>query len=53
MLRTHRYAGWRPSEEEIIKLPKLVLAFDLRQKSWLRSKLSDGTDAAGDDFVRW
>jgi urease accessory protein len=46
MLRIHRYAGWRPSEEEIIKLPKLVLAFDLRQKSRLRVKLSDGTDAA-------
>jgi len=46
MLRVHRYAGWRPSEEEIIKLPKLVLAFDLRQKSRLRAKLSDGTDAA-------
>jgi urease accessory protein len=46
MLRIDRYADRRPSEAEMAKLPKLLLAFELRKKSRLRATLSDGTDAA-------
>jgi urease accessory protein len=46
MLRIDRYADRQPSRAEAEKLPKLVLAYELRQKSRLRVSLSDGTDAA-------
>jgi urease accessory protein len=46
MLRIDRYADRQPSKADAEKLPKLVLAYELRQKSRLRVSLSDGTDAA-------
>lgn len=46
MLRIDRYADRQPSKAEAEKLRKLVLAYELRQKSRLRVSLSDGTDAA-------
>jgi urease accessory protein len=46
MLRINRYADRQPGKAEAQRLPKLVLAYDLRQKSRLRATLSDGTDAA-------
>ncbi|HYY27721.1 MAG TPA: urease accessory protein UreE [Chthoniobacterales bacterium] len=46
MLRIDRYADRQPGKAEAERLPKLVLAYELRQKSRLRATLSDGTDAA-------
>ena len=46
MLRIERYANREISEAELRDLPKLVLPFDLRRKSRLRTSLANGTEAA-------
>ena len=46
MLRIERFADHHCTGGESRPLPKLVLPFDLRQKSRLRTTLSDGTEAA-------
>jgi urease accessory protein len=46
MLRIERFADHHWTGTESRSLPKLVLPFDLRQKSRLRTTLSDGTEAA-------
>jgi urease accessory protein len=46
MLRIERFADHHRTGTESRSLPKLVLPFDLRQKSRLRTTLSDGTEAA-------
>jgi len=48
MLRIERFADHHSTEAGAASqpLPKLVLQFDLRQKSRLRTTLSDGTEAA-------
>src|SRR3984957_14465708 len=46
MLRIERYANREISEIELRDLPKLVLPFDLRRRSRLRTKLVNGTEAA-------
>jgi urease accessory protein len=46
MLRIERYADREISEAELRDLPKLVLPFDLRQRSRLRTSLANGTEAA-------
>jgi urease accessory protein len=46
MLRIERYATRKIPAAELPNLPKLVLPFDLRQKSRLRTKLVNGTEAA-------
>jgi urease accessory protein len=47
MLRIERLADHHATETgaQTVPLPKLVLPFDLRQKSRLRATLSDGTEA--------
>jgi urease accessory protein len=46
MLRIERFADHFSTGSESQPLPKLLLPFDLRQKSRLRATLSDGTEAA-------
>jgi urease accessory protein len=46
MLRIQTYAKREISETEALSLPKLVLPFDLRQKSRLRVTLDNGVEAA-------
>ena len=46
MLRIERYADRAIDEAELHRLPKLVLPFDLRRKSRLRTTLANGTEAA-------
>jgi urease accessory protein len=46
MLRIEQVADRHCTDAESRPLPKLVLPFDLRQKSRLRTTLSDGTEAA-------
>src|ERR1700730_14515028 len=46
MLRIERYADREIDEVELHRLPKLVLPFDLRRKSRLRTRLANGTEAA-------
>ena len=46
MLRIERYVNRGISEVELRDLPKLVLPFDLRRRSRLRTKLVNGTEAA-------
>src|SRR5271165_4176784 len=46
MIRIERYANREVPEAELAKVRKLVLPFDLRQRSRLRAALDDGTEAA-------
>jgi urease accessory protein len=46
MIRIERYANREIPEAELANLRKLVLPFDLRQRSRLRVALDDGTEAA-------
>jgi urease accessory protein len=46
MLRIERYADREIPEAELRDLPKLVLPFDLRRRSRLRTSLANGTEAA-------
>jgi urease accessory protein len=46
MLRIEKYAYQEITEAEQVRLPKLVLPFDLRRKSRFRTRLSDGTETA-------
>ena len=46
MIRIERYANREIAEAELVNLPKLVLPFDLRQKSRLRATLDNGAEAA-------
>ena len=46
MLRIERYANREISEVELRDLLKLILPFDLRRRSRLRTKLANGTEAA-------
>ena len=46
MLRIETHAKRQISETETLSLPRLVLPFDLRQKSRLRATLDNGVEAA-------
>src|ERR1700730_8193052 len=46
MLRIERYVNREISEVELRDLPKLLLPFDLRRRSRLRTRLANGTEAA-------
>jgi urease accessory protein len=46
MLRIERYANREVSAAELRDLPRLVLPFDLRRKSRLRTSLANGTETA-------
>src|SRR5258708_30893357 len=46
MIRIERYANREIAEAELVNLRKLVLPFDLRQKSRLRAVLDNGAEAA-------
>lgn len=46
MIRIERYANREIPEAELANLRKLILPFDLRQRSRLRAALDDGTEAA-------
>src|SRR5580704_2058767 len=46
MIRIERYASREIAEAELVNLRKLVLPFDLRQRSRLRAVLDNGAEAA-------
>jgi urease accessory protein len=46
MIRIERYAKCEIAEAELVNLRKLVLPFDLRQRSRLRATLDNGAEAA-------